>query len=1062
VRPRTLFCQIVALVLFTIAIVPLIANAQTSINRRPGATTTPLPDGRVIVTGGETAAGISQTIEILDATSSTSGFKGLLSLPRKNHAAAVLLDGRVLITGGSFGGIVPSAMSDFFDPQTNTTIPGPRLDVGRAKHSATTLPNGDVLIVGGVDGVHELTSAEIYDSSTGAFRPAGDLNFARSGHSAVLLPNGDVRISGGSKADEIYHIRNGVFTVETSVIAGCSAAPASGEIDLTAATACAQDANGSILRTSGFTGSTGTGVFKSFVRIQKTGTEHGYNTSGTLEFDELKSANFTKDLLLADVPIIMINGTGYRQFRLDINENSSSGLLSLDVVRVYLHNTANITGYNTGTHNFSTPVPKIWELNAATYAKLDYNNFPGSGNGDLELLVPNTLFTGCSGTCYVTLYSEFGGHYSSDAGFEEWSVLNSAAVLATKTVNPSYDRTYSWTIDKTANPTAWNLFKGDSGTSAYNVSVNSTFQDSNFKLTGTLSLFNGSASGIRVQTANTTDQIGIVTLADVSGTMTPIGSAVISNCNTAVLVNPGGNTLPSGQTYHCDYTFAFAGAPPVVPPGSTLANRVTFVTGTGQGVPTAYTEIFSFGLPTNSQNQTVHITDKFDSESPVSLGAVDAAADSLPVVFHPAPRTFACDTDAGAHTNTAKITETNQTSSASVTVNCYSLSLTKTAATAFKHKWSWTIQKSVDPNSLTLNQGEIQPVGFSVTVNATSADSDWIVTGGITVNNPSPVAATLNSVSDVVSGAGAATVDCGVTFPHIIAAGGALNCTYSKALSDATSHTNTATGTLQNHSFSSQGTPTNTGTTDFTGTADVNFAGAVMQEIDECIDVSDTDKGSLGTVCAAGGLPHTFKYQLTFGAAPTADIVLVCGPNQHTNTASFQTNDTQAKGSAGASVNATVQCAPINPTGPDDPPSGSGCTYSFGYWKTHNDAFHGGAKPDPTWQLIGASAENTIFFLSGQTYFETLWTNPSGGNGYYILNHQYIAAKLNGLNGATMPSAVQTAFNSATSLFNTYTPAQIGALKGGDSLRQQFITLGGILEGFNTGATGPGHCKDED
>jgi hypothetical protein len=35
-------------------------------------------------------------------------------------------------------------------------------------------------------------------------------------------------------------------------------------------------------------------------------------------------------------------------------------------------------------------------------------------------------------------------------------------------------------------------------------------------------------------------------------------------------------------------------------------------------------------------------------------------------------------------------------------------------------------------------------------------------------------------------------------------------------------------------------------------------------------------------------------------------------------------------------------------------------------------------------------------------------------------------------------------------------------LKGGDSLRQQFITLGGILEGFNTGATGPGHCKEED
>lgn len=139
------------------------------------------------------------------------------------------------------------------------------------------------------------------------------------------------------------------------------------------------------------------------------------------------------------------------------------------------------------------------------------------------------------------------------------------------------------------------------------------------------------------------------------------------------------------------------------------------------------------------------------------------------------------------------------------------------------------------------------------------------------------------------------------------------------------------------------------------------------------------------------------------------------------------------------------------------PPS-TGCTLTLGYWKTHNETFPGGAPVDPTWDLLpGGLAEGTTFFLSAMTWYQVFWT-PVGGNAYYNLAHQYMAAKLNILAGAD-PSAVSAAITSAETLFNTYTPAQIGVLKGSNSLRQQFIALAGTLGSYNEGLTGPGHCS---
>jgi hypothetical protein len=132
----------------------------------------------------------------------------------------------------------------------------------------------------------------------------------------------------------------------------------------------------------------------------------------------------------------------------------------------------------------------------------------------------------------------------------------------------------------------------------------------------------------------------------------------------------------------------------------------------------------------------------------------------------------------------------------------------------------------------------------------------------------------------------------------------------------------------------------------------------------------------------------------------------------------------------------------------------SGCTLTPGYWKTHSK--YGPAPYDATWNDM----EDDSFFQSGQTYYDVLWTPPKGGNAYYILAHAYIATHLNQLNGADFTDALD-AFNSATYLFNNYTPDYVGGLKGknGKKERQEWIELAEILDDYNNGIIGPGHCE---
>src|SRR2546430_4577932 len=62
-----------------------------------------------------------------------------LVVPRTAHVATALSDGRVLITGGrdSAGNLV--ALSEIFDPETQTSIASATLTTARVDHTATVL-----------------------------------------------------------------------------------------------------------------------------------------------------------------------------------------------------------------------------------------------------------------------------------------------------------------------------------------------------------------------------------------------------------------------------------------------------------------------------------------------------------------------------------------------------------------------------------------------------------------------------------------------------------------------------------------------------------------------------------------------------------------------------------------------------------------------------------------------------------------------------------------------------------------------------------------------------------
>lgn len=166
---------------------------------RAGHTATLLPDGKVLVAGGQGYIGgflsTLSSAELYDPGQKTFSVTGSMTTPRSFGPAVLLQDGTVLMTGGTLG--TPSASAELYQPSTGAFVATGNMNAARDVHTATLLGDGLVLIAGGQGSSAPLSSAEVYFPSSGQFSVVGNMTHARSYHTSTLLYDGTVLVAGG-------------------------------------------------------------------------------------------------------------------------------------------------------------------------------------------------------------------------------------------------------------------------------------------------------------------------------------------------------------------------------------------------------------------------------------------------------------------------------------------------------------------------------------------------------------------------------------------------------------------------------------------------------------------------------------------------------------------------------------------------------------------------------------------------------------------------------------------------------------------------------------------------
>ncbi len=597
---------------------------------------------------------------------------------------------------------------------------------------------------------------------------------------------------------------------------------------------------------------------------------------------------------------------------------------------------------------------------------------------------------------------------------------NGTTLSASKTATAHWTNTFAWTIDKSVSPAVWNLFSGDDGTSRYTVAVTKDSGVVQSYVDGQVCVTNGGS--IATENLQVVDNLSL-----------PPSQAVIASTNLDLSAKP---VLQPGETFCYDYKLD-------IPAGSLVAGatykdtaNVTITDHSGHlgiafGPSPSATSVLA-GSPT-LVNDSVDVSDT-NGQSWLVTSTASVSYD----------KKFSCPADAGEHDNTATIVETSQSDSADVMVNCSVLNVSTSDPShlSLDRKFHWSIAKSVDKSSSTLQIGEAFSAFYVVGVDATSTDSNWSATGTISIVNSSTVPASLLSVSDVVSVGINATVTCPIALPGTLPASSTLVCEYAVSLPDASTRLNTAMATIQNYSYDPSLAATTTVTSGFIGTSTLDFASSTINLIDESITVSDSMQGALGVVTAGvDALPKFFVYSRSIGPYS------VCGNYEVLNVASFVTNDTAATGTASQDVIVDVPC-------------NLGCTFTIGYWKNHAGF---GPQADVLSQylpiMLGSSVPKGINVNSATVATNVLKMSVYGtaSNGITKLYAQLLAAKLNIASGASN-TAVAATISAADSFLGANSYTQWSSL----SKAQQSTVLGWMtaLDNFNNGFTGPGHCAE--
>jgi MYXO-CTERM domain-containing protein len=166
----------------------------------------------VLVAGGLTPTGATDTVEIYDPNTDTWSAGSRLESPRFHHGAISLGEGEaVLVAGGlsaPFGETVPAA--EIYEVSKRAWRPAGALKQGRTAPTITTLSDGRALVAGGALHLGALSSTELYDPKLDAWVQGPSMSTERVGHAASRLSDGRVLLVGGETASvDLFDPRTG-------------------------------------------------------------------------------------------------------------------------------------------------------------------------------------------------------------------------------------------------------------------------------------------------------------------------------------------------------------------------------------------------------------------------------------------------------------------------------------------------------------------------------------------------------------------------------------------------------------------------------------------------------------------------------------------------------------------------------------------------------------------------------------------------------------------------------------------------------------------------------------
>lgn len=193
---------------------------------RVNHTATILPNGKVLIAGGQTNAGGNVLASCALFSGGAFAACGAMNMARAGHTATALHNGRVFVAGGYRDpGVGVAGTTELYDLDQNAWFSGPALSQGRCYHTATQMGNQRVLIAGGYNAIDFqqslgfLGSTEIYDPNSGTVTPGPTMSARKMHQTANLRGVGTVNLYGG------------LGNITTSYVAGNY--PASGSFAVT-------------------------------------------------------------------------------------------------------------------------------------------------------------------------------------------------------------------------------------------------------------------------------------------------------------------------------------------------------------------------------------------------------------------------------------------------------------------------------------------------------------------------------------------------------------------------------------------------------------------------------------------------------------------------------------------------------------------------------------------------------------------------------------------------------------------------------------------------------------